>query len=109
MPRFYIVVRSDMSPGLQVAQSVHAAIQFLADWPQSSRWVRHYNLVVVAVPDELALADIAAAAVEEGICRSIFREPDLDNTITAVALQPSEEAQKLCARLPLALREMAMT
>jgi peptidyl-tRNA hydrolase len=104
-------VRSDLSSGLQLAQAVHAAFQFFAEWPSLARaWTEDSNfLVVVAVPDELALADLAARAVEEGIARTIVREPDLDNTITAVALQPGAEARRLCAQLPLALRESAMT
>lgn len=85
-------------------------MQFYFDWPQvAASWVAHSNfLVVVAVPDEQALADLAGAAVEEGIARTIVREPDLGNTITAVALQPSDEARRLCAELPLALKEKKM-
>jgi peptidyl-tRNA hydrolase len=73
-------------------------------------WVEDSNfLVVVAVPDELALAELAARAGEEGLAASIVREPDLENTITAVALQPGDEARRLCANFPLALKEHAMT
>lgn len=73
-------------------------------------WLEDSNfLVVVAVPDEDALAELAARAAEEGIIRTLVREPDLDNELTAVALQPGSEARRLCAQLPLALREPAMT
>lgn len=92
-----------------MAQSTHASNQFFADWPKLAlTWQRESNfLVIVSVPDELALADLAAAAVQEGIVRSIFREPDLDNSITAVALEPGATAQRLCAQLPLALKVKA--
>jgi peptidyl-tRNA hydrolase len=95
-----------LSPGLQAAQSVHASNQFFAAWPSMAlRWLRESNfLVIVSVPDEDALAQLAGAAVEEGIVRSIFREPDLDNSITAVAFEPGVVAQRLCAQLPLALK-----
>ena len=73
-------------------------------------WIRDSNfLVVVAVPDEAALAALAAKAFEKEIARTIVREPDLDNTITAVALAPGAGARRLCAEFPLALREPAMT
>jgi|SRR5882757_1530283 len=100
-----------MTPGLQAAQAVHASNQFFVDWPSMARaWFQVSNfLVVVAVPDELALAELATVSIEEGIVRSVFREPDLGNTITAVALEPGSTAQRLCAQLPLALREAAMT
>jgi len=106
----YIAVRTDMSPGLQAAQAVHAAFHFSFDWPSMAlAWVRDSNfLVVVAVPDEESLADLATQAVEEGIARTIVREPDLDNTITAVALEPGAIARRLCAEMPLALKGRAM-
>ena len=103
----YLAVRADLTPGLQIAQSVHAAFHFFRDWPAlAGRWLTESEfLVVVAVPDELALAELAARAVEEGIARTIWREPDLDNAITAVALEPGEVAARLCAQMPLALRD----
>lgn len=71
----------------------------------AKRWVQNSNfLVVVSVPDEQALAGLATTAVEEGIIRTIVREPDLKNAITAVALQPGSDARRLCAQLPLALK-----
>lgn len=106
MTKLYIAVRADLTPGLQAAQSVHAAFHFFDDWPSIARaWIHDSNfLVVVAVPDELALAELAARAVEEGLARTIVREPDLDNTITAVALEPGHVASRLCAEMPLALK-----
>lgn len=97
-------MRSDLSAGLQIAQAVHAAIQFSLEWPALTvSWnAASNNVVVVGVPDEAALADIAARAVEDGIVRTIFREPDIGNEITAVALQPGVEAQRICANLPCA-------
>lgn len=63
---------------------------------------------MVSVPDELALAELATRATEEGIARTVWREPDLGNEITAVALEPGEVAARLCAQLPLALRDARM-
>lgn len=71
----------------------------------ASEWMAtSNNIVVVAVPDEQALAELAQRAVEEGIVRTIVREPDYGNEITAIALQPGPEARKLCAQFPLAGR-----
>jgi hypothetical protein len=67
------------------------------------------NLVVVAVPDENALAELAARACEEGIARTIVREPDYGNAITAVAMESGKIAQRLCANFPLAGKVLVPT
>ena len=36
---------------------------------------------------------------------SIFREPDLDNEITAIALSPCDKSKKICSNLKLALSD----
>jgi hypothetical protein len=42
-----------------------------------------------------------------GIKHTIFREPDLDNQITAVAFEASEAARKLTSSCPLLGKEVA--
>jgi len=51
------------------------------------------------------LISYAQKASDRGIKISIFREPDLNNEITAIALDPSEASTKLVSNLPLALKE----
>jgi peptidyl-tRNA hydrolase len=94
-----------------MAQGTHAAFQFAVAFPEMvSRWHHESNyLVIVAAPDEDALAALAGRAAEEGIVRTIVREPDMDNQITAIAFQPGDEARRLLSQLPLALKEKAMT
>jgi len=36
---------------------------------------------------------------------TIFKEPDIGNEVTAIAVQPSEKSKKLTSNLPLALKE----
>jgi hypothetical protein len=36
---------------------------------------------------------------------SVFREPDIGNEITAIAIQPGETSKKLVRNLPLGLKE----
>lgn len=111
LARFYIVVRADLpSPGLQAAQSVHAAIEFqllhpelIAPWHADSNF-----LVIVAAPGEGALMDLATAAHQAGIAWHAVREPDCNDEITALALEPGSIARRLCAELPLALKGAAM-
>jgi hypothetical protein len=48
---------------------------------------------------------LIAKLQSRGITMSVFQEPDLDNQITAIAIEPSKEAHKACSSLPLALSE----
>lgn len=105
--KFYVVVRSDLPPGLQLAQSVHAGLQFFDEHPTYARsWLHKSNyLVVVTVPNEDALLDLATeASLGQGMCITKVNEPDLGDEYTAIALQPGEQARLLCVSLPLALR-----
>lgn len=104
------MTRRDLSPGYQATQATHAALTFSVEHPDVTRqWHDESNyLIVLAAPDEAALASLAARAFESGIRFSIFREPDLDNEITGIVLEAGPVAQRLCSSLPLALREEAL-
>ena len=106
--RLYIVVRTDLYPGLQVAQAVHAAFEFFRDHPEMVKsWLRRSNyLVIVAAPNEDAVLDLITEASRRGIERTAVREPDLNDEVTAVALAPGPAARKLCANLPRAMRDI---
>jgi hypothetical protein len=68
----------------------------VGDWHVTSN-----TLVVLAVPDELALVWLRDDARAAGLRVVSFHEPDLGGCLTAVALEPA--GHKLVARLPLAL------
>jgi hypothetical protein len=42
---------------------------------------------------------------KSGLQSSVFVEPDLDNQVTAIAIEPSDMTQRICSNLPLALKE----
>lgn len=81
------------------------------DFPEETRkWYYSSNfLVIVSVPNEDSLHDLRREAASRGIRYAYVREPDIGNQLTAIALGPGKAAQKLCASLPLALRESTMT
>lgn len=109
--RLYIAVRADLPPGLQAAQAAHAAFQFFHAYPVvTGRWFVLSNyLIIVAVPDETALGALRIKAAGFRIEHVAVSEPDLDGQYTALALAPTEATRKLCASLPLALRERVKT
>jgi hypothetical protein len=64
------------------------------DWHSDSN-----TLVLLAVPDELALYWLRADAIAAGVRCVAFHEPDLDGALTALALEPA--ARRLVAHLSL--------
>ena len=48
-------------------------------------------------------------ALTLGLRHSLVREPDLDDDVTAIALEPGPMAKRLCAQLACAGKEPAMT
>jgi peptidyl-tRNA hydrolase len=102
-----VAVRGDLAPGQQLAQSVHAAFEFAVEHPTITEfWHRVSNyLVVVSVPDETALMELAERAAEAGLRHKVVTEPDYGDEVTAIVLEPGTVAGKICSSLPLALRE----
>lgn len=74
--KMYILVREDISPGYQLAQSIHAAVEFTLEHDVAIP----RTVVVLSVPDEATLLDYADAAC---MARGekpyhLFHEPDID-------------------------------
>lgn len=106
MDKLYVVVRSDIAPGLQLAQSGHAIVQFASEFQHVyTRWhTESNNLVVLGVKNKTELADLATRLQAEGIECALFCEPDLGGEPTAFAAAPA--ARRQLSRLPLALRQV---
>jgi len=85
---------------------MHALRQFTAEHPEIDKlWFEQSNyLGLLSVSDEKELMSLIEQATAHEISFSIFREPDVDNEVTAIALAPGPKSKKLCSRLPLALR-----
>lgn len=98
-----------MSPGFQACQASHAAFSFAVENPEIvQKWHTESNfLIIVTVEDEDALRSLLDEATQRGILTTSFIEPDLDSEMTAIVLEPTLEARRLVANLPLALREEA--
>ena len=106
--KLYVITRRDLSPGRQAAQSCHALRAFVQDWPEiDQEWYETSNyLVLLSVKDEKELRDLFHRAREIGLRGSWFLEPDLNNQITAIALEPGNRTSDFCAHLPLTLSEL---
>lgn len=71
----------------------------------NKEWFDKSNyLGFLSVANEIELNKIIDKATYHGIKCSIFREPDIGNEITAIALAPGIKTRKLCSNLKLALK-----
>ena len=103
--KLYIITRRDISPGYQAVQSCHAMRQFTHEFPViDQEWFEKSNyLALLSVSDEETLNELYDRALSMGLRVAAFREPDVNDSITAIAIEPCPEAQELCKELPLAL------
>ena len=108
MLKLFIVVRADLDPGLQMAQAIHASIQFVFEHLEEARsWYDTSNNVVVKqVPDEAALAGLVQERDYNRTTCQVFGEPDLKGAWTAAAFM-GEGANAYLRELPLAPCQLA--
>lgn len=87
-------------------QAIHAAIQFQHEHTEyAQNWYSKSNyLGFLSVSNEAELMQLIKKAEDSDIKFSVFREPDIDNQITAVAIAPGQKSKKLCSELKLALK-----
>lgn len=90
--------------GYQVPQAMHAAMEFAAKFPQEWKsWHETSNsLIVLNAKDERALFEFGEKLQARGISFAEFREPDIGNELTAIAIAPGPEVKKICSNFPLA-------
>ncbi len=96
-----------MSPGAQATQAAHAAIDFCfehrevaGEWHTSSNY-----LGLLSAVDEMDLILLTQLADKRGVKYTTFREPDMGDSLTAIAFEACDQARRLCSSLPLLLRE----
>ncbi len=96
-----------MTPGYQAVQSIHASTVFSQEHKDIYQHWYDFSqgITLLAVPNEDHLKHLIAQLTQRGIRYSIFIEPDIDNQVTSIAIEPSEAACKLCSSIPLALRQ----
>jgi hypothetical protein len=110
--KLYLVTRADLRHGSQAAQLVHGMASFARDYPVTFEdWERASNTVVcLAIENEAALyelwrkAEALSEATENGLAISTFNEPDFNDELTCVVLEPIDGFAELCRGIPLACR-----
>jgi hypothetical protein len=58
------------------------------------------------VQDEASLVALSEKLTSKNIKHELFREPDVDNQLTAISIEPSDAARRACSNIPLAMKNM---
>jgi len=87
----------------QSVQSGHSSIQYQYEYPESAKsWYTNSNyLIYLTVENESELKRFIKLAESKQIQVSVFREPDINNEITAITLEPSDASDRITSGLPL--------
>lgn len=105
-----IVSRRDLSAGYQATQAAHSLAQFIFEHPaEATQWFKDPYLAVLSVQNEEELNSLIAKLEKSKVKYSIFREPDINNQITAIAIEPSDQTRRLTSSIPKMLREYNLT
>lgn len=93
--------------GYRSVQSCHAAINFIFEHPgRGDPWFHNSNtLVQLEVNNEEQLKLLIRKCQQLDLCYTVFREPDIGNQITAVAIEPSDITRKLVRNIPLLFKD----
>lgn len=107
--KLVIITRQDLNPGYQAVQAAHAGIDFQHHYPEiAKQWNTQSNyLIILSVENEGRLFLCLEKFKFYGLKVTEFREPDIGNQLTAIAVEPSEKTRKLTSKLPLALKELS--
>ncbi len=101
-----IVTRRDLTPGSQSVQASHSLAQFIFDHPEiSNLWFKDPYLAQLSVENLDELERLISILKKHHIKYSVFRESDIDNQITSIAIEPSDKTRRLVSNLPLMLKE----
>lgn len=100
------MVRSDLSPGDQACQAIHAAVDWCMSNKLSFKWHKSNYIVLLQTPNEDSLLDEISRLQDHGYSPTLIQEPDLSNEVTAFAVEPA--AGYLLSSLPLAFKEVSL-
>lgn len=90
--KLYVVTRADLpgSFGFKAAQLCHAAREFVKEHSGiEQNWFEISNHIgILEVENTWELISLVDLAIERNIKFSMFNEPDLDGSLTAVTFEP---------------------
>lgn len=99
--KLYVVVRQDLSPGAQIAQSLHAFREYVREHPESEKnWYLSSNtIVILGCYDEHELRLLVRDGKKRGLKVSVFEEPDFEFAMTAATFEPGPKTSEFLSHL----------
>lgn len=85
-------MRNDLTNSQRAVQSCHACIEVTSLFDKDIR--SHPHIVLCGVKSEYRLLKEIDRLSDHGIPLTIWKEPDLDNTVTAIATVPISGSQR---------------
>lgn len=71
-----------------------------------NEWLKEPYLALLAIKDEKELHTLISKLENSKIKFSAFREPDINNQITSICIEPSDKTRRLTSSLPKMLKEL---
>lgn len=101
------ITRQDLSAGYQVVQTAHAIADFAHDHPDQFRqWKQESNsIITLSIKDEQSLIELYERLKKYTPYITSFREPDIQDQMTAICVYGTPEIRKMLSNLPLALKQ----
>ncbi len=100
-----VVVDESLPAGAVCAQALHAAIEFVLDHRElTSEWYELSNSVVILTASADQLQKLQDRCKTRELQYSLFEEPDLDDQLTAICVEPTREGKRVTSNYRLALR-----
>ena len=85
---------------------MHALHEFIEEHPAIYKeWLSNPYIGFLSVKDEQELSALRDKLRNKGIGVSSFLEPDMNDQLTAIAIEPGDESARWVSSLPLALKE----
>ena len=99
------IVRKDLSTGYKIVQTAHAVADFAKEHSeQFNSWKLGSNYLCCLEASEFKIWRIVDTLKDKGVKFTIFREPDIGNEMTAIAVEslPKDLHKQLFKSLNLA-------
>lgn len=103
MQRLVTIIRQDLEPGYQIAQSIHSAVEFVMNSKEEvDAWHLESNYVLVlGCQDERHLEDIGTLLYDSDTKFRQFYEPDIDQ-YTSITFLSNDLTDEITKDMPLA-------